>query len=535
MKTLLSKILSCVLTIFLIVSSVFISSCGASETSNALFPKADKRDYPQSMDIAFPGFFYRNNAYDAESGDKWLEDISTRYGVDLNVTTNANDASGIIKSLLTGGHTAEVVTGFAFMNTTNLVDMYANPQYILPLEDYLADNPVWLSLPQEVRDAFTVDGHIWAIPCSYYNLTPQLRIYDSEILDTLGIQAPTTLDEFADFTQQVSILQKSGGTDVTDIVPMCSYPYYCASDILRAYGVYTSGYGMIGYDPIEGCVTDGFLKPDAEEALEYLRNLYQKGVFNMTDYIGTSITSYRSALYAQENFATAYCSGYSSNMAYMGALSKYDCTTGMNRNGTVCPQVLDTSFSGYVLAANTAEPEKCVNFLLDLFFGSSYNYCETRYGSEKNYTINSDGTIDVNLTEDGLYPTIPNLLWRIDGLNMGDEYGGYNSSLYGDAASQYNTGVALSELRKNAIENGTAVEVPVVNQFAVRLSSWYTRDMYQNILLAASDCFVNAITDDTKTVKEVLNEYRTAMRGYGAQHLLDDANSIIGKTGVQTY
>jgi len=291
---------------------------------------------------------------------------------------------------------------------------------------------------------------------------------------------------------------------------------------------------MISYDPIEDCVTDGFLKPDAEEALEYLRGLYQKGVLNMTEYAGTNITSYRSALYAQESFATAYCSNYSTTMAYMGAFGKYDCTTTMNRNAVVCPQVLETSLSGYVLAENTLEPEKCVNFLLDLFFGSSYNYYETRYGSEKNYTISSDGTISINLNDEGNYPTLPNLLGRIEGLNMGDEYSAY-SQQYGDSTFQYNTGVALSEMRKTAIENGTAVQVPVINQFAVRLSSWYTRDLNQNITLAANDCFVNAITDDTKTVKEILDEYRTAMRGYGAQHLIDGANAIIGKTGVQTY
>jgi len=222
MKSMFLKAISLILMSLVLVSSVFIGGCADSDTSSPLFPKAGKRDYPQTMDLAYPGFFYRNNSYDVENGDKWLEDISTRYGVDLNVTTNANDAYGIIKSLLTGGHTAEIVTGFVYMNSTNLVDMYANHENILPLEDYLKDNPIWLSLPQEIRDAFTVDGHIWAIPCYYYNLTPQIRIYDSEILDALGMQAPTTLDEFAEYTEKVSILQKAA-------VPTSKMLFRCAA------------------------------------------------------------------------------------------------------------------------------------------------------------------------------------------------------------------------------------------------------------------------------------------------------------------
>jgi hypothetical protein len=252
------------------------------------------------------------------------------------------------------------------------------------------------------------------------------------------------------------------------------------------------------------------------------------------DYIGTDANPYATSVRDQKGYASVYFSNFTTNLAYSGAFNKYTCTTGITQNGTVNPQVLDISFAGYVLAANTPEPEKYVNFLLDLFFGSKYNYYETRYGSDKNYTIGSDGTISINLKEDGKYPILPNLLGRIEGLNIGDEYSGYNQQ-YGDSTFQYNTGTVLNEMRKTAIEDGSAVEVPVIDLYAVRLSSWYTRDLMQNIQLAANDCFVNAITDSSKTVKEVLDEYRIAMREYGAQHLLDGANEIIGRTGSQKY
>ncbi len=529
MKKQFSKMIGC-----LLAGMIFFSfGCSKQESTSALFPEGVSRDYPTTVDIAYPGFFYRNNTYDVENGDKWLQDIALRYNVDLKVTTIATDANGIIRSLLSGGHTAEVVSGFVYMNNSNLVDMYADPENILPLEDYLVNNPVWNLVPQAVRDAFTVDGHIWAIPSAYMTVSPQVRAFDKKILETLGAEVPTTLDELTQFAQKVEVLQTNGSTDVTKMIPMCSYPNYCAADILRAYGLYTSGYGMISYDPLENCIIDGFLKPDAEEALKYLRELYTNGILNM-DFVGTDTNPYFTLLREQKEYASVYYAGNTTNMAYLGAMSKYALTTGITQNGTVNPQVLDISFAGYVLATNTPEPEKYVNFLLDLFFGSKYNYYETRYGSDQNYTISSDGTISINLMEDGSYPTLPNLLGRIEGLNMGDEYSGYNQQ-YGDSTFQYNTGIALSELRKTAIEDGFAMEVPVIDLYAVRLSSWYTRDLIQDVQLAANDCFVNAIMDSSKTVKEVLDEYRVTMRECGAQHLLDGANSVIGKTGSQKY
>jgi len=538
MRSLFSKVLGIVLSAFIAVSAVFTSGCAKALTSGPAIPKSTMGDYPKSVDIAYPGFFYpsnynRNDVYDAENGDKWIDNISIRYDVDLNVTTNTNDANGIIRSLLSGSRTADVVTGFVYMSNANLVEMYADPRTIQPLEGYLENNPVWKSLPQAVRDAFTVDGHVWAIPCAYMTVSPQVRAYDPDILSSVGMEAPETVEDFSIFTQKAAALQKNGVSKNTITDPMCSYPYYCAADILRAYGIYTSGYGLISYDPVEDCITDGFLKPDAEEALSYLRDLYTKGVLDM-EFTGDNVNAYRTALYKQDGYSTAYLGSYTTSLAYYGALNKYDCVTGLSRNGAVCPQVLDVSFAGYVLAANTPEPQKCVNFLLDLFFGSKYNYYETRYGSDKNYTINSDGTISINLTEDGTYPKLPNLLGRIEGLNMGDEYSGYDPQL-GNSTFQYNVGVALNKLRTDAIQNKTAVAVPVINQYAIRLCRYYSRDLMQNINAATNTCFADAITDSSRSVKEVLETYRAAMRECGAQPLLDQANALINKTGLQIY
>lgn len=117
---------------------------------------------------------------------------------------------------------------------------------------------------------------------------------------------------------------------------------------------------------------------------------------------------------------------------------------------------------------------------------------------------------------------------------MGDEYSAYNPEL-GNSTFQYNVGIALSKLRSESIQNGTAVTVPVIDQYAIRLSRYYSRDLMQNINSATTICFVNAISDSSRTVKEVLDEYRNSMREYGAQHLLDQANAIINRTSSQTY
>jgi hypothetical protein len=57
------------------------------------------------------------------------------------------------------------------------------------------------------------------------------------------------------------------------------------------------------------------------------------------------------------------------------------------------------------------------------------------------------------------------------------------------------------------------------------------RDIYQ----LYTKCITDAITDQSRTVSEIVDEYRIAMYDMGGNAVLDAANASIGKTTAYYY
>ena len=160
----------------LICGLLLLTGCTTISTSlpNELVGKTG--EYPETLNIIAPYFFWDRRTTDdnAENAkQQWLDEMSERYGVDINVISNSYAEDGTFNS----AYKAQTET---FSGLVQTEDMYVLQSAIdsnsaVPLDDYLADNAIWNALPESIKSTYKVNGHIYAIP-SYVTNFMYMRI-----------------------------------------------------------------------------------------------------------------------------------------------------------------------------------------------------------------------------------------------------------------------------------------------------------------------------------------------------------------------
>lgn len=340
----MKKLLKLSISLF-ICGAVLLSGCGTPSTSLPDELRASNANYPKSVNIYASDFFKATgDATNVEEAKlKWMNEMSQRYGVDIQVNpkqTNSTTIVGLysIKSYQTG----------AIMN------------YCIPLDDYLADNPIWNSLPEDFKSLFKVDGHIYAIPASVSVGVQKARVIHDEALQKTGITI-TDLTSFRDFAMAYfkKTAYPAGNCAISDV-----------TDILNAYGLYPRNDPStpFSYDPKEDCLVDWLTKPAAAEALEYLRNLYHHKALNYASSDSAS-SAFNYGLLASE---------------YVDYYDYDNCAEVLTLNPEY-PQIIFKNISGFAMGKDTLQPKETVNLLIDMLFGSEQSYIDCWLGSSDNY------------------------------------------------------------------------------------------------------------------------------------------------------
>lgn len=548
-----------IVTVFL-VAVFLISGCSQSGSKTSV-PKFNHDDLslPTDLEILSPVFFYNNGdeTLTTDERDEWTNAITERYGVYVTVTvpTDTTYSSMLQQVNKQEIHGMIYVSGRAF----DTVQYYKNNGAIVPLDEYLADNPAWLSLPEEMRNMYMIDGHIWAIPSSFY-YTMKTRSFRTDWLQKLGLGVPTDLESLKNYAQAVAksdIEGKAicGGADLS-----------WALDIFNAFGVRIDTSGQFGYayDPESGTYIDGFLQPQAVEALQYLRDLYQAGALdeNIFDQAGDEVSEaldngkygsyystvgdgkYGYGIYAAANAIYESTTVWPTTDEKWSELTTlYSEITSLKNGGTEVPQVLFPNGSAYVMVNGTAQPAETANFFVDLLYGSEGNYLEAHVGLAANTVRNSDGsvTLKMRLDEDaseeageGVYVSrhTANLVGIIEGL--------YNSQNLEILTNDDET-ARIHKKESAAYEKQTmtaALNAKDVQKSELKYSFPISKTFNDNVSAIATafhTCFVNAISNKDYTVQKALSEYAAAMEQLGAQQVLVEANAAIGKTAKQRY
>ena len=193
---------------------------------------------------------------------------------------------------LNSGDYADVIAGWTLSD--NLILNYGvNQGVFVPLEEYFEKScpkiTEILNL-KGVREKMTApDGHIYSIP---YVVEDDLVGYTPYIngqwLENLGLEMPTTTDEFEAVLQAFKDQDANGNGDTTDEIPFSTDPNNKHIEAMAGY------FGMPmnknGLAIVDGETVYGGVSSKYREFLSWFSGMYQKGLIDTELYTQDSST-----------------------------------------------------------------------------------------------------------------------------------------------------------------------------------------------------------------------------------------------------
>ena len=198
------------------------------------------------------------------------------------------------------------------------------------------------------------------------------------------------------------------------------------------------------------------------------------------------------------------------------------------------------------MTQGTPQPQETINFIVDMLFGSEQNYLQCWLGSSKNFTVNSDGTITIQMAQDseGNYvpPCMPNLAGELSDIfpysdaDILYSKNGVITTESKTASEKYNDRI---KLLNESLKNGTAIEIRPEYQI-IESATYYANISISNTSGKAvyglyMNYFVATIIRNDKTVQQMIDEYKEEMLNLGGNIMLDEMNAAIGKKTAYYY
>lgn len=193
-----------------------------------------------------------------------------------------------LNMMLAGGDYPEVLMSAAFGNS-DLVKYGTEEKILIPINDLIEKHGKnikerWADSPNMKTQMTTLDGNMYAIPtgvekqghgaCSYK------MWLNTAWLDQLGLQTPTTTEEFRDVLQAFKD-KDPNGNGKKDEIPLTGAINTWSADIhlflLNAFGYFNpDSLVMLKDDKFSSCIdTDG-----VKEGLKYVSELYKAGLID---------------------------------------------------------------------------------------------------------------------------------------------------------------------------------------------------------------------------------------------------------------
>jgi len=382
------------LLLLIIIISANISSCGDKVEPIGIRPELENIETYEKAE-KFDIYLVARNEINSLLIDKIAVEFKKLFDIDLSITpeygidTSGNKSMQQVKS--TG---ADGLYLFPYASISRISDLAFSGD-ILPLDEYLMDNPIWNEMPASMRKMYeSTDGHIWAIPRGF---TPVLmgRVFRDDYLKELGLAVPDDLDSLYEVSKKLS-QSDPDGNGLNDTFGMAYSNAYSFRDIFYANGVpiniSNDGYQLtsISYNSVYGSYEDSMLMENMKLTLEYIAGLEEAGILRKLsgryssrtgDFLGNSSIS----------------NSYIRVPGYALTDERFSVSAGLRGSETINlnPMTYDFNDGFYLLGANTENPSMTINSFLNLIYGDLEGYLFASKGVPgETYTINS-GTIEV--------------------------------------------------------------------------------------------------------------------------------------------
>lgn len=213
-----------------------------------------------------------------------LDQIEKQTGIDVDLQYYAYEVAKEKFSLaLSSGDYADCIGGWC-LSASDILKYGVNQKIFVPLEDYIekyAPNiQKLLDEVEGVRAAVTApDGHIYSIP--YVLDAPKVDFsisINTRWLDNLGLEMPTTTEEYYQVLKAFKEQDANGNGDPNDEIPLSFDPN-------NKHINYIPGYFGMSCDDVGMTMKDGELMFGAnteefKEGIKYLNRLYSEGLID---------------------------------------------------------------------------------------------------------------------------------------------------------------------------------------------------------------------------------------------------------------
>lgn len=258
------------------------------------------------------------------------------------------------------------------------------------------------------------DGSIYGLPNTQNPTEGHITFcYNTQWMEKLGAEVPTTLDEFTALLYQMQEAGDLNGNGLDDELVLT------ASGVDMVTSVLGNAFGLEQYEGWDafvadenGVVTDEYTSDNMRTYLTYLNQLYKDGVLDPEicymdmDTLGEKIANDRVGVFIfYSGFAIGY--GYLTTQGLMDPLS--ECyTLGLpldseynNNEGYFVRRTVAYGNSGASITAEAENPELCARWL-DTLFADPYLMWIRCYGKEgETYNFDENGEVELIVDENG--------------------------------------------------------------------------------------------------------------------------------------
>ena len=524
------------------ILSTVIAGCGENPTESSKPTESgstpsvsssstveDEAEEPAEIHIT-TCLYYGDVSDFPELKENWPKEMEEKYGYKVVVNALArNEYIQKVNTLVA----SQSIDGILRLFTPADIWSYRDQGVIDSIDDYLADNETWQSLPVEMQKQLVADdGLTWGFPSGFgYGMFT--RTIRQDWLDNLGLEVPKTVDDLYEVAKAFTFNDPDGnGKD--DTYGLTAAGTWNLQDIFQAFGcrLDNTGGGSICYDPVDNCWLDSMLKPEMVECLTYLNKMYSEGILdqelftnkgsNMRDKVSSGV--YGSTFYWVNYSADAY--NILKNVNPTASFTEIPYLTG---NRTEKINHVTANGTPNAILKSTEDAKGMLNAYIDMVYGSEELNLFTTNGMEgvnyrrdgnKLYTLLDDsGTAIPTPGIGGLLPSVNEKYYKLtDGMSAEEEADAIarldRANSFYDTTS--NPGLWLCEQKNDSIYSSTYLSIG-------------------GDISIAFETAVSAAITGSVPVEEAIATYLAEVKGLGAQQVLDECNEFCGYTGKLAY
>jgi putative aldouronate transport system substrate-binding protein len=223
--------------------------------------------------------------------DQWVAEFKKKTGIELELDPLDNNEYYNKMELAYASDTAPDT----FDLDGEHLGVYASQGAIADLTDLVKESGLYDKVDKSLWDAVTLDGKIYGVPREKPG--PCVTYVRKDWLDRLGMEVPTTYDEFVEML-----------TRFKNEIPECTVPY-TAPGLKSAQNLPEFYQGAVAdYTKIDGQWVDGMQQDNMLEALQRMQDAYAAGLID-TEAVTNTTSACRDEWYAGGVGAFCYWGG----------------------------------------------------------------------------------------------------------------------------------------------------------------------------------------------------------------------------------